>query len=102
MPAIVFEFFDSLVFKDSYRQFSEDEIKVYVFELLRALEFVHTCGIMHRDVKVLGQIRWSISISILAFVSFLFRCLIVCFVSIMSVVLLFVFVCLAFVLTRGF
>lgn len=51
MPAIVFEFFDSLVFKDSYRQFTEDDVKLYIYEMLRALEFVHQCGIMHRDIK---------------------------------------------------
>lgn len=37
--------------KELYPTFSELEIKHYVFQLLTALEFVHSRGIMHRDVK---------------------------------------------------
>ena len=34
-----------------YPVLSDLEIRFYLFELLKALEFAHSRGIMHRDVK---------------------------------------------------
>jgi casein kinase II subunit alpha len=51
-PAIVFQLFDSLPFKEVYRSFSIDDHKQYLHGLLKALEFVHSKGIMHRDIKI--------------------------------------------------
>lgn len=34
-----------------YPTLSDYDIRYYIFELLRALDFAHANGIMHRDVK---------------------------------------------------
>jgi len=51
-PAIIFELFDSLAFKENYRSFSIEDHKYYLYGLLKALEFVHSSGVIHRDVKI--------------------------------------------------
>ncbi|KAJ8924982.1 hypothetical protein NQ315_001147 [Exocentrus adspersus] len=38
-------------FKNIYLKLSESDTKFYLYEVLRALEFCHSRGIMHRDVK---------------------------------------------------
>ena len=39
-------------FKVLYPTFTDHDIRFYIFELLKALDFCHSNGIMHRDVKV--------------------------------------------------
>jgi len=51
-PAIIFQLFDSLAFKDTYRSFSIEDHRHYLYGILRALEFVHDSGIIHRDIKI--------------------------------------------------
>jgi casein kinase II subunit alpha len=51
-PAIVFQLFDSLPFKDTYRSFSIEDHKHYLYGLCKALAFVHSKGVMHRDIKI--------------------------------------------------
>lgn len=50
-PSLVFEFIDNLDFKTLYPTLSDYDIRYYMFELLKALDFSHANGIMHRDVK---------------------------------------------------
>jgi len=50
-PSLVFEFIDNTDFKVLYPTLTDMEIKYYIFELLKALQFAHSNGIMHRDVK---------------------------------------------------
>lgn len=50
-PALVFEHVDNVDFKVLYPQLSDYDIRYYMYELLRALDFCHSNGIMHRDVK---------------------------------------------------
>jgi casein kinase II subunit alpha len=38
-------------FKTLYPKFTDFDVRYYVFELLKALDFCHSKGIMHRDVK---------------------------------------------------
>jgi casein kinase II subunit alpha len=38
-------------FKILYPRFSDYDIRYYMFQLLKALEYCHSHGIMHRDVK---------------------------------------------------
>lgn len=38
-------------FKNIYLKLSESDTKFYLYEVLRALEYCHSRGIMHRDVK---------------------------------------------------
>lgn len=38
-------------FKTLYPKFTDFDVRFYMFELLKALDFCHSKGIMHRDVK---------------------------------------------------
>ena len=63
-PSIIFEFVNkcagascercscrSTDFKILYPKFTDYDVRFYIFELLKALDFCHSRGIMHRDVK---------------------------------------------------
>lgn len=50
-PSLVFEHVDNIDFKVLYPTLSDMDIRFYIFELLKALDFCHANGIMHRDVK---------------------------------------------------
>ncbi|KAI8826993.1 Pkinase-domain-containing protein [Fimicolochytrium jonesii] len=50
-PALIFEHVNNTDFKTLYPKLTDLEVRYYVFELLKALDFCHSCGIMHRDVK---------------------------------------------------
>ncbi|KAJ7528045.1 hypothetical protein O6H91_16G080800 [Diphasiastrum complanatum] len=50
-PSLVFEYIKNTEFKVLYPTFTDYDIRFYVYELLKALDFCHSQGIMHRDVK---------------------------------------------------
>jgi casein kinase II subunit alpha len=50
-PALIFEHVNNTDFKTLYPKLSDLEIRFYMRELLIALDFCHSQGIMHRDVK---------------------------------------------------
>lgn len=50
-PALVFEHVDNVDFRTLYPTFTDMDIRYYMFELLKALDYCHSMGIMHRDVK---------------------------------------------------
>ncbi|CAH6720814.1 casein kinase II subunit alpha [[Candida] jaroonii] len=50
-PALVFEHVDNIDFRTLYPTFTDLDIRYYMFELLKALDYCHSMGIMHRDVK---------------------------------------------------
>lgn len=50
-PSIVFEYVNNTDFKVLYPKFSDYDVRYYIAELLKALDFCHSRGIMHRDVK---------------------------------------------------
>jgi len=43
--------FQNTEFKTLYPKFTDFDVRYYIFELLKALDFCHSKGIMHRDVK---------------------------------------------------
>ncbi|KAL6309380.1 kinase-like protein [Sparassis latifolia] len=49
--SLVMEYVENVEWKELYSVLTEMEIKHYLFQLLKALDFVHSRGIMHRDVK---------------------------------------------------
>lgn len=50
-PSIITEYVNNTDFKTLYPKFSDTDVRYYIHELLRALDFCHSRGIMHRDVK---------------------------------------------------
>jgi casein kinase II subunit alpha len=49
-PALIMEFVD-VEFRTLYKTFTDFDIRYYIYEVLKALDFCHSKGIMHRDVK---------------------------------------------------
>lgn len=50
-PGLIFEHIDNIDFRTLYPTFTDYDIRYYMYELLRALDYSHSMGIMHRDVK---------------------------------------------------
>ena len=50
-PSLVFEHVNNTDFKVLFPTLTDYDIRYYMFELLKALDFCHSQGIMHRDVK---------------------------------------------------
>ncbi|CAM4701948.1 casein kinase II subunit alpha isoform X1 [Siphateles boraxobius] len=50
-PALVFEHVNNTDFKQLYQTLSDYDIRFYMYEILKALDYCHSMGIMHRDVK---------------------------------------------------
>ena len=50
-PSLIFEHVAAADFKVLYPTLKDLDIRYYIYELLRALDFCHSRGIMHRDVK---------------------------------------------------
>ena len=50
-PSLIFEHINNTDFKLLYPTLTDFDIRYYIHELLKALDFCHSNGIMHRDVK---------------------------------------------------
>lgn len=50
-PSLVFENVNNIDFRSLYPKFNDLDVRFYIHELLKALDFCHSKGIMHRDVK---------------------------------------------------
>ncbi|XP_066558822.1 casein kinase II subunit alpha isoform X2 [Amia ocellicauda] len=50
-PALVFEHVNNTDFKQLYQTLTDYDIRFYMYEILKALDYCHSMGIMHRDVK---------------------------------------------------
>jgi len=49
--SLIFEYVDNTDFKSLFPSLTDYDIRYYMYELLKALDYSHAHGIMHRDVK---------------------------------------------------
>eukprot|EP00747_Dinoflagellata_sp_TGD_P086208 gnl/TRDRNA2_/TRDRNA2_163196_c0_seq6.p1 gnl/TRDRNA2_/TRDRNA2_163196_c0~~gnl/TRDRNA2_/TRDRNA2_163196_c0_seq6.p1 ORF type:complete len:351 (+),score=54.20 gnl/TRDRNA2_/TRDRNA2_163196_c0_seq6:119-1171(+) len=50
-PSLIFEYINNMDFKTLYPTLTDHDIRYYILEILKALDYCHSQGIMHRDVK---------------------------------------------------
>jgi casein kinase II subunit alpha len=50
-PSLIFEYVNNTDFKVLYPVLTDYDVRYYILELLKALDFCHSQGIMHSDVK---------------------------------------------------
>jgi len=50
-PSLVFEHINNMDFKVLYPTFVDYDLRYYIYQVLKALNYCHSNGIMHRDVK---------------------------------------------------
>ncbi|GMM32602.1 casein kinase 2 catalytic subunit [Martiniozyma asiatica (nom. inval.)] len=51
MSALIFEHVANLEFRTLYPQLTAFDVRFYMFKVLEALDWAHSMGVMHRDVK---------------------------------------------------
>ncbi|ETW04098.1 CMGC/CK2 protein kinase [Aphanomyces invadans] len=50
-PSLVFEYINNNNYKTLYPTLKDFDVRYYMYDLLKALNFCHSKGIMHRDIK---------------------------------------------------
>lgn len=50
-PALISEYVNNLDFRSLYPNLTDYDVRFYMYDLLQALDYCHSMGIMHRDVK---------------------------------------------------
>jgi len=50
-PSLIFEAIDNTNFRDLYPALTDFDVRYYVYRILEALDYCHSQGIMHRDIK---------------------------------------------------
>lgn len=55
-PSLVFEYVSPYNLKSFLTDMTYEEIRYYTYQVLKAIEFAHSKGIMHRDIKPMNII----------------------------------------------
>lgn len=55
-PCLVFEYMSSVCLKDIMHDLTDLDIRIYMYQVFKALDYCHSRGIMHRDVKPMNII----------------------------------------------
>ncbi|KAM3144749.1 hypothetical protein pb186bvf_003058 [Paramecium bursaria] len=50
-PSLIFDYIENVDFRSMFPQMIDQDVRYYLFQLLKALDYCHSKGIMHRDVK---------------------------------------------------
>ncbi len=50
-PSLIFEHVDNTDFRTLYPTFTDFDVRYYIYEIMKALNYCHSQGIMHRDIK---------------------------------------------------
>ena len=53
-PSLIYEFIPNIESKILFQRLSDFEVRLYLYKLLEALDYSHSHGIIHRDVKPLN------------------------------------------------
>eukprot|EP01016_Furgasonia_blochmanni_P040106 TRINITY_DN5081_c0_g1_i3.p1 TRINITY_DN5081_c0_g1~~TRINITY_DN5081_c0_g1_i3.p1 ORF type:complete len:275 (+),score=54.16 TRINITY_DN5081_c0_g1_i3:349-1173(+) len=51
ITSLIFEYVNSTYYRTLYQKLTDFDIRYYMYEILKSLEFTHSMGIMHRDIK---------------------------------------------------
>jgi len=49
--SLIFEHINNIDHRTLFPTFTDYDIRYYIYEILKALDYCHSKGIMHRDVK---------------------------------------------------